>query len=535
MSNLLRVAVSKQKRRYQKNGYDLDLAYITDNIIAMGFPSEKVEGVFRNPMKDVQRFLDQYHKDHFKVYNLCSERVYDHSKFYGRVGYYPFDDHNAPQFELIDAFCRDVDAWMKEDSKNIAVIHCKAGKGRTGLMICCWLMYCGMWKNTEDSLRFYAALRTYNQKGVTIPSQIRYVGYFGRSIRESIKYVPRNVTLKKIVLRPLPKEINLSEVQFNISVGKNCVFNSKEQNMNVVISKKKKTVVDKNKKDPKKKLTKENSEKNIVDSQQSQSSLSQSQQGQSSPNMQSLSASGTISSGSNVGTVNGNTLHQLGGSQFSLSDLADSNGNIGNDEYISFEIGSLPLAGDIRIEFTNKQDDRMFMFWINTSFVQQLEIIPKSGLDKAHKDKNHKAFPEDFHVELTFDQVEQQSHTTVVASAEEQTNNQHYPQSSNNVATSSSHHDNITVVASDAPQNNNNNNNNLNSSNSNNATTTTSKNNISLASSQSNPVQQETTPSTTTTTSQISEENSTPKVEAEKIENSNASANDSETSSNSSS
>ncbi|KAK5580174.1 hypothetical protein RB653_000187 [Dictyostelium firmibasis] len=526
MSNLLRVAVSKQKRRYQKNGYDLDLAYITDNIIAMGFPSEKVEGVFRNPMKDVQRFLDQYHKDHFKVYNLCSERVYDHSKFYGRVGYYPFDDHNAPQFEMIDAFCRDVDAWMKEDSKNIAVIHCKAGKGRTGLMICCWLMYCGMWKNTEDSLRFYAALRTYNQKGVTIPSQIRYVGYFGRSIRESMKYAPRNAILKKLVLKPLPKEINLSEVQFNISVGKNCVFNSKEQNMNVVISKKKKTIPDKkDKKDPKKKLTKENSEKNIDGQQLQQQQQQQQPPQQSSPNLQSLNASGTINSGSNVGTVNGNTLHQLGGSQFSLSDLADINGGIGNDEYISFEIGSLPLAGDIRIEFTNKQDDRMFMFWVNTSFVQTLEIIPKSGLDKAHKDKNHKAYPEDFHVELTFDQVEQ-SHTTVVASAEEQTNNQHYPQSSNNVATSSSHHDNITVVASDAPQNNNNNN--LNSSNNNNNTTTS--NNISLASSQSNPVQQE-QPSTTTTT----QENSTPKVEAEKIENSNASANDSETSSNSSS
>jgi phosphatidylinositol-3,4,5-trisphosphate 3-phosphatase/dual-specificity protein phosphatase PTEN len=53
MNSLIRSAVSKKKRRYQKNGYDLDLSYITDKIIAMGFPSEGKEGVYRNPLKEV--------------------------------------------------------------------------------------------------------------------------------------------------------------------------------------------------------------------------------------------------------------------------------------------------------------------------------------------------------------------------------------------------------------------------------------------------------------------------------------------------
>lgn len=106
MAGVVRTAVSRKKRRYQKDGFDLDLAYITDRIIAMGFPSEGAEGVYRNPMKEVQKFLEVKHGTNYKVYNLCSERGYDPSKFDGRCAVYPFEDHNAPPFEMIEQFCQ---------------------------------------------------------------------------------------------------------------------------------------------------------------------------------------------------------------------------------------------------------------------------------------------------------------------------------------------------------------------------------------------------------------------------------------------
>jgi hypothetical protein len=39
-TKLARNLVSKQKRRYTQDGFDLDLSYITECIIAMGIPSE---------------------------------------------------------------------------------------------------------------------------------------------------------------------------------------------------------------------------------------------------------------------------------------------------------------------------------------------------------------------------------------------------------------------------------------------------------------------------------------------------------------
>ena len=58
MAQLARFLVSKKKRRFQEEGFDLDLTYVTENIVAMGFPSEGTEGFFRNPFGEVVKFLE---------------------------------------------------------------------------------------------------------------------------------------------------------------------------------------------------------------------------------------------------------------------------------------------------------------------------------------------------------------------------------------------------------------------------------------------------------------------------------------------
>ena len=94
---------------------------------------------------------------------------------------------------MILAFCRDVEQWLLEHPDHVAAVHCKAGKGRTGLMICSYLLYSGIFKTSSEVLEYYASKRTSDCKGVTIPSQRRYVDYFAVTLAQSIEYFQRLV------------------------------------------------------------------------------------------------------------------------------------------------------------------------------------------------------------------------------------------------------------------------------------------------------------------------------------------------------
>ena len=57
----VRKLVSKKKKRFKSEGFDLDLSYITPQIVAMGFPSAGAETLYRNPMNMVEAFFEMNH------------------------------------------------------------------------------------------------------------------------------------------------------------------------------------------------------------------------------------------------------------------------------------------------------------------------------------------------------------------------------------------------------------------------------------------------------------------------------------------
>lgn len=203
-----RQMVSQNKRRYQQDGFDLDLTYVTARIIATSFPSSGLWARYRNPIEKVAAFLDSKHEGKYRLYNLCSERTYNTKFFHDRVERVMIDDHNVPTLEDMLNFAKSVKSWLNADPDNVIVVHCKGGKGRTGTMICVWLVESEVFSTADQSLEYFGQRRTDTNvskkfQGVETPSQSRYVGYF-----EIMKNrlggqlpAPRQLMLKEIHIR----------------------------------------------------------------------------------------------------------------------------------------------------------------------------------------------------------------------------------------------------------------------------------------------------------------------------------------------
>ena len=94
--NCVRECVSLKKRRLIVDGFNLDLTYITNHVVALGFPASGLERTIRNSKQDVIRFFKLRHGVNVKIYNLCIEesKQYDQSTIpdFG-LGKYQFKDH----------------------------------------------------------------------------------------------------------------------------------------------------------------------------------------------------------------------------------------------------------------------------------------------------------------------------------------------------------------------------------------------------------------------------------------------------------
>uniref|UniRef100_A0A7S2QJX3 Phosphatidylinositol-3,4,5-trisphosphate 3-phosphatase n=1 Tax=Zooxanthella nutricula TaxID=1333877 RepID=A0A7S2QJX3_9DINO len=215
--DLGRRLVSQKRRRFvdAKAGVDLDLSYITRHIIAMGWPTENIaEQQLRNPMDQVQRFLTKRHRGSHKVYNLCAERVYVNRCFDYEFHQVRFPDHNVCKLCDIVFLCRDVEDYLRQPGgRRVVVVHCKAGKGRTGMIVSCVLLHLRWCLRASDALACFGRRRTYNGRGVTIPSQIRFVHHYEAVIREGGLRPPRWLHLLRVEVSPRVQEFEELRLQ----------------------------------------------------------------------------------------------------------------------------------------------------------------------------------------------------------------------------------------------------------------------------------------------------------------------------------
>jgi phosphatidylinositol-3,4,5-trisphosphate 3-phosphatase/dual-specificity protein phosphatase PTEN len=89
--------------------------------------------------------------------------------------------------------------WLHAKEGRVAVVHCKAGKGRSGTVTCSYLISEEGWTAPDAMQRFTERrMRPGFGSGISIPSQVRTIGYVDRWTKGGKLYVDRPVEVVEL-------------------------------------------------------------------------------------------------------------------------------------------------------------------------------------------------------------------------------------------------------------------------------------------------------------------------------------------------
>ncbi|GAX70019.1 phosphatidylinositol-3,4,5-trisphosphate 3-phosphatase [Saccharomyces cerevisiae] len=227
--NLMKKTLSLPMKKTKNDiGLRLDISYILVNLIVCSYPVNTYPKLlYRNSLDDLILFLTVYHgKGNFRIFNFRGEKEdsdykdndligiaakYESKDFEiqelrstlindGKIPISPIDletrtlveeetnnvicerigwlDHFPPPFELLEEIVDGIENYLSVSKNRVAVLHCRMGKGRSGMITVAYLMKYLQCPLGEARLIFMQARFKYGMtNGVTIPSQLRYLRY----------------------------------------------------------------------------------------------------------------------------------------------------------------------------------------------------------------------------------------------------------------------------------------------------------------------------------------------------------------------
>lgn len=188
MKSILRSIVGSPKQSHYDPVLNLlfDLSYITPQIIVCSGPvNNYFQSFYRHPVEDFVKFLTANHGSHWHIWNFRGEEPgYDNDDVMSKVSYYPLPDHQPPTIQMIKEGVKEIDEFLSISNANVAVLHCKSGKGRSGTFFCSYLLYRKIL--LQKDINPHLAIEIYTKRrmrraagdGVSILSQRRYLDYW---------------------------------------------------------------------------------------------------------------------------------------------------------------------------------------------------------------------------------------------------------------------------------------------------------------------------------------------------------------------
>ncbi|XP_076000748.1 tensin-3 isoform X2 [Genypterus blacodes] len=171
-----------------EEGYELDLTYITERIIAVSFPRGCSEEIYSHNLKDVTRMLKSKHADNYLTLDTG------------------WPDLHAPPLDKICTICKAMESWLNADPLHVVVIHCRGGKGRIGVVISSFVHFTDVSASADQALDRFAMRKYYDDKvsALMTPSQKRYVWILNSLLSGSMKINASPLFLHCVILHGIP-------------------------------------------------------------------------------------------------------------------------------------------------------------------------------------------------------------------------------------------------------------------------------------------------------------------------------------------
>eukprot|EP00930_Biecheleria_cincta_P019270 TRINITY_DN14753_c0_g1_i1.p1 TRINITY_DN14753_c0_g1~~TRINITY_DN14753_c0_g1_i1.p1 ORF type:complete len:1280 (+),score=208.81 TRINITY_DN14753_c0_g1_i1:39-3878(+) len=259
----LRHKSSGDRLRFMQDGFDLDMAYITNQITVMTCPAVGQESWLCNPANEVARFYNERHTNNYLILNTTGERSYPLAPFFDRYLEFPILKNGVPSLDALLELCETVNAWLHLDPQHHLAVHSQYGQGRSSLVVMALLICNGVVRTPASAIRFFEQNRLHpdSQAMVSVQccdsaSQLRFLEYFARRCHERRlghgKMPPREVRLVSIEVCGLPCAQTLDVECFNHSAleqsgsknaGKNEEDAAVDDEISVAVSKKARTTM----------------------------------------------------------------------------------------------------------------------------------------------------------------------------------------------------------------------------------------------------------------------------------------------------
>ncbi|NWU26296.1 GAK kinase, partial [Dyaphorophyia castanea] len=140
-------------------------------------------------------------KNHCVVFILCIV-FYFESLLYFTVSECGWPARRAPNLQNLYSICKNMHLWLKQDQKNVCIVHCLDGRAASAVVVCSFLCFCRLFTTAEAAVYMFSMKRC--PPGIW-PSHKRYIEYMCDMMAEE-PIIPHSkpILVRSIVMTPVP-------------------------------------------------------------------------------------------------------------------------------------------------------------------------------------------------------------------------------------------------------------------------------------------------------------------------------------------